>query len=116
MPFLEGRALMQTLPLISPKTEGTGPGLVRRGLSTRETIVWILVASAAFHAAYLSAATAFLVVICLFALVQSSRAESWRRAFYAGLSVGLLIAVGRLDFFWHIFSIATIVLWLVYAF
>jgi apolipoprotein N-acyltransferase len=76
----------------------------------------VLVAAASFHAAYFSAATSFLVAIYLFALVQLSRAGNWRRAFYSGLSVGMFIAAGRLDFFWRIFSVAAIPLWLVYAF
>src|SRR5262245_34729600 len=86
------------------------------GLSLRQTITWVVVAAASFHAAYLAAATSFLIVVYLIALVQLSRAPNWRRAFYAGVSVGMLIALGRLDFFWGIFSIASIALWFVYAF
>jgi apolipoprotein N-acyltransferase len=85
-------------------------------LSQRETVCWVLMASVSFHAAYFSAATAFLIVVYLFALVRLACVESWRRAFYTGLIVGLLIAVGRLDFLWHIFSLAALALWLVYAF
>jgi hypothetical protein len=86
------------------------------GQSLRESILWITVASVAFHAAYFSAWSAFLVVVYLFALVRLTCVTSSKKAFYAGMTVGLLIAAGRLDFFWHIFSIATIPLWLVYAF
>ena len=67
-------------------------------------VLWIVVAAAAFHAAYASATLSFLVVLYLFALVQLAQAEKWRPAFYSGLAVGLLIAVARLAYFWRIFS------------
>ena len=82
----------------------------------RSILLWVLVAAAAFHAAYASAATSVLIVLYLFALLQLARAETWRRAFYPGLVVGLLIAAVRLAFFWKLFSAAAMVLWLVYAF
>ena len=44
------------------------------------------------------------------------RADRWRKAFYSGLAVGLLIAAVRLAFFWRIFSGGAFALWLVYAF
>ncbi len=78
-------------------------------------LFWIAVAVAAFHAAYASGATSFLIVIYLFALLQLATADRWRKAFYPGLAVGLLIAVVRLQFFWRIFSGAALALWLVYA-
>jgi hypothetical protein len=56
------------------------------------------------------------VGIYLFALVQLAQAATWRRAFYSGLAVGLLIAVGQLEFFWRIFSGGAAALWLIYAF
>jgi apolipoprotein N-acyltransferase len=79
-------------------------------------LVWVLVAFAAFHAAYATVATIWLIVIYLFALLQLAQADKWRKAFYPGLAVGLLIAVGRLEFFWNIFSGGAFALWLVYAF
>ena len=77
---------------------------------------WILVAAGAFHAAYGSIHTHFLVLLYLFALLQLARARTWRGAFYAGLTVGLLIAVLRLGFFWRIFGGGAVALWLVFAF
>ena len=60
--------------------------------------------------------TSVLIVVYLAALLRLARAETWRKAFYPGLAVGLLIAAVRLAFFWRIFSAAACVLWLVYAF
>jgi apolipoprotein N-acyltransferase len=107
---------METLQAARRPVESGLSSSIRTDLTQRETLCWVLVASISFHAAYFSAATAFLIVVYLFALVRLACAESWRRAFYAGLIVGLLIAVGRLDFLWRIFSVAAIALWLVYAF
>ncbi|HOX56203.1 MAG TPA: nitrilase-related carbon-nitrogen hydrolase [Candidatus Paceibacterota bacterium] len=78
--------------------------------------LWVVVAAAAFHAAYASVHGSLLIVLYLFALLQLAQAGRWRLAFYPGLAVGLLIAVARLGFFWVLFSGAAIALWFVYAF
>jgi apolipoprotein N-acyltransferase len=78
--------------------------------------LWILLAASAFYLSYFSSITTFLVVVYLFALVQLAQAAALRRAFYGGFFVGLLIAVGKLDFFWRIFGAASMALWCVYAF
>jgi apolipoprotein N-acyltransferase len=78
--------------------------------------VWVAIAAGAFHVAYASDYTSFVIVLYLFALLQLARAETWRKAFYPGLTVGMLIAVGRLTFFWRIFSGGAAALWVVYAF
>ena len=78
--------------------------------------IWVMVAAAGFHAAYLSASSTWLIVVYLFALVHLAHAETGRQAVYSGLAVGLLIAAGRLWFFWNIFSRGAVALWLVYAF
>jgi apolipoprotein N-acyltransferase len=78
--------------------------------------IWVAVAAAAFHAAYAWPKASFLVVVYLFALLQLARQPTWRKAYYAGLAVGLLIAAVRLEFFWRIFSGGAIALWYVYAF
>jgi apolipoprotein N-acyltransferase len=80
------------------------------------TFVWVIVAAAAFHAAYAWPAAGFLIVVYLFALLQLARRATWRKAYYSGLAVGLLIAAVRLEFFWRIFSAGAIALWYVYAF
>ena len=67
-------------------------------------LLWVVVAATAFHAAYAAPAASWLMVVYLFALLQLAQAAKWRAAFYPGLAVGLLIAAGRLDFFWNIFS------------
>jgi apolipoprotein N-acyltransferase len=81
----------------------------------RETVLWIVVAAVAFYFAYWLATASFLILLYLFALVQLIQGKTWRRAFYSGLTVGFLIAVGWLAFFWRIFSMGAIALWFVYA-
>ncbi len=81
-----------------------------------EILCWVVIASVAFFGAYLSAKSAFVVVVYLFALMQLALGGTWRKAFYPGLIVGLLIAVVQLAFFWKIFSQGAVALWLVYAF
>jgi apolipoprotein N-acyltransferase len=81
----------------------------------KRTCIWIAVAVGAFHAAYGFAHASFLIVLYLFALLQLARAATWRQAFYPGLAVGLLIAVGRLGFFWRIFGGGAAALGMVYA-
>lgn len=85
-------------------------------LSWREVLLWVILAAAAFHAAYAWPPASSLVVVYLLALVQLARADTWRKAFYSGLAVGLLIAAVRLAFFYRIFGAGAAVLWLVYAF
>lgn len=79
-------------------------------------LFWVAVAVAAFHAAYAFANASVLIVIYLFALLRLAQTDHWRKAFYPGLAVGLLIAAARLAFFWRLFSGGAAALWLVYAF
>ena len=79
-------------------------------------LAWIGVAGLAFHAAFAWAAASWFIILYLFALIQLARTNTWRKAFYSGLVVGILIAVVRLDFFWRIFSAGAIALWLICAF
>ncbi len=80
-----------------------------------EMILWVAVAVLAFHAAYAFRWAGLLMTVYLFGLLQLARAGSWRKAWYAGLAAGLLIAAPRLAFFYKIFSVAAIALWMVYA-
>ena len=80
-----------------------------------EIWLWAAIAVLSFHAAYAWSKTGFFVCVYLFALVQLARANSWRKAFYAGLAVGVAIGAVKLAFFWRIFSAGAIALWLVYA-
>ena len=79
-------------------------------------LFWVTAATAAFHGAYASANASFLIVFYLFALLQLALTDRWRKAFYSGLAVGLLIAVVRLAFFWGVFLGGAAALWVVYAF
>ena len=78
-------------------------------------LFWVTVAAAAFHAAYASVYASPLIILYLFALLRLAQTDRWRKAFYSGLAVGLLIAVVRLQFFWPLFSGGALALWLVYA-
>jgi apolipoprotein N-acyltransferase len=78
-------------------------------------LLWVVVAAASFHAAYASVPASFLIVLYLFALLQLAQTDRWRKAFYPGLAVGLLIAAVRLEFFWWLFSGGAVALWVVYA-
>ena len=51
-----------------------------------------------------------------YGLVRLTDQPTVRRAFYFGLATGFLCYAPQLFFFWHIFSAAAIVLWLVLAF
>jgi apolipoprotein N-acyltransferase len=85
-------------------------------LAFTRILFWVVVATAAFHAAYASVNTSFLIVLYLFALLQLAQADRWRKAFYSGLAVGFLIAAVRLEFFWRLFLGGAVALWVVYAF
>ena len=89
---------------------------VASGLSLTANFGWVIIAAAAFHLAYSASAASFLIILYLFALVQLSRNVSGRKAFYSGVTVGLFIAVERLDFLWKVFGGGCAALWLVYAF
>jgi apolipoprotein N-acyltransferase len=85
----------------------------RRGW--RSVPLWVAVAALSFHAAYTIAGAGFLLVVYLFALLQLSRGETWRQAWYAGLATGVLAGAPQLAFFWRIFGGAAVALWMVYA-
>lgn len=85
-------------------------------LTFKEGLLWSAVALASFHLAYSFASCAFLIAVCLFALLQLSRVRTSRIAFYTGLGVGLSIYGPKLLFFWTVFGPSAIALWLVLAF
>ena len=70
----------------------------------------------AFHLAYSTPRLSGLMVAYLFCLIQMAQAETWRRAFYPALAVGLLTAGPQLHFFWAIFGGGAVALWLILAF
>ncbi len=85
-------------------------------LPTGRVLIHGAVAVLAFHLAYSTPRLSGLVVAYLFCLIQMARAETWRRAFYPALAVGLLIAGPQLHFFWAIFGGGAVALWLILAF
>jgi len=88
-------------------------------LGWRKSFLWLALAVACFHAAYTSIhhpAAGLLICGYAFGLVKLTDQPNVRRAFYFGLVTGLLCYAPQLFFFWHIFSVAAVVLWLVLAF
>ena len=88
-------------------------------LDWKKSLFWLVLAVACFHLAYTSLkfpAAGLLIFGYAFGLVQLTNQTSVRRAFYFGLATGFLCAAPQCFFFWKIFSVAAIVLWLVFAF
>ena len=95
--------------------EGPSPAKITARAGFWVLACWVVIAGAAFHAAYAFPQAGFLVLLYQVALVRLAQAGTWRRAYYAGLAVGFLLATVRLAFFWRIFSAGAIALWYVYA-
>ena len=88
-------------------------------LSWKQSLLWLALAVACFHAAYTSLkfpATGLLIFGYALALVKLTDQPTVRRAFYFGLATGFCCYAPQLFFFWHIFNAAAVVLWLVLAF
>src|SRR5690349_10074900 len=78
--------------------------VVIRLLTSAATVCWVLVSAAAILLAYSVPQAAFITVLYVFGLLQLAHSRTWRGAFYAGLSVGMVVASFRLAFFWRIFG------------
>src|SRR5262250_3446851 len=63
-------------------------------------VAFAVCAAVCFHVAYSNEALSFMILGYLVCLLQLARASSFRKAFYAGLAVGLSIAAGQLLCFW----------------
>jgi len=78
----------------------------------------MFLAALCFQAAYVSIhfpAAGFLIFGYAFFLVRLTNQSTVRQAFYFGLATGFLCYAPQLFFFWHIFSAAAVVLWLILA-
>jgi apolipoprotein N-acyltransferase len=100
---------------------GATPSTLKAGVAARpmgylEIAAWVAIATVSFHVAYAGAMGSPLILLYVFAMAQLAGASTWRQRCYSGLAVGLLIAVFRLAFFWHIFSAGSVALWYVFAF
>ncbi|HTB85519.1 MAG TPA: hypothetical protein VK742_17865, partial [Candidatus Sulfotelmatobacter sp.] len=85
----------------------------------KKSCLWALLAVACFHAAYTSIkypAAGLLIFGYAFGLVKLCEQGSVRRAFYSGLVTAYLCYAPQALFLWNIFSVASVVLWLVLAF
>ena len=93
--------------------DGTSP---RPNLSLRQTAALTALGVISFHLAYNFAAGSFLIVVYLGGLASLAWQPTNRRAFYFGLSAGLLAYAPQLSCFYAIFGAAALALWLVLAF
>jgi len=88
-------------------------------LNWKKSLLWLTLAVACFHAAYISfkfPAAGLLIFGFAYGLIHLTDQPNVRRAFYFGLATGFLCYAPQLFFFWRIFNAAAIVLWLVLAF
>jgi apolipoprotein N-acyltransferase len=88
-------------------------------LAWKKSFFWLAFGVACFHLAYTSLkfpALGLFIIGYALALIQLADQPTVRRAFYFGLATGFFCAAPQLFFFWKIFSVAAIVLWLVFAF
>ena len=92
----------QGMPNLNTKAESQTATETRRSQSKSAShqpgvlLLWIAIGVVAFHAAYAWSQSGLVIGLFLFALVQLAKTDSWRKTFYAGLAVGLLIAIGKL--------------------
>ncbi len=84
-------------------------------LNWQKAALFIVVAVACFHIAYLHEAWPFMLVYVI-CLVQLARLGTTRRAYYAGLITGVLCVAPQLTCFWKIFGPAAIALWYLLGF
>ncbi|HZF02406.1 MAG TPA: nitrilase-related carbon-nitrogen hydrolase [Methylomirabilota bacterium] len=85
----------------------------------KKSFLWLALAVACFHAAYASIqfpALGLFIFGYAYFLIRLTDQPNVRRAFYFGLATGFLCAAPQLFFFWKIFSVAAIMLWIVFAF
>jgi len=88
-------------------------------LGWKQSSLWLALAVACFHAAYTSIhypVAGLLIFGFAYGLVKLTDQPTVRRAFYFGLGTGFLSYTPQLFFFWHIFSVVSVVLWAVLAF
>lgn len=75
----------------------------------------IVLAIVSFQLAYTFKSCSFLIVLFLFCLFQLTRVRTSRRAFYAGLVIGLFSYAPQSLFFWTIFGPSALALWCILA-
>jgi apolipoprotein N-acyltransferase len=88
-------------------------------LNWKQSLLWLVVAVACFHAAYSSIKFPVLGLTIFgyaFGLVKLTNQPTVRRAFYFGLTAAFLSYGPQLWFFYNIFNIAAVPLWLLLAF
>jgi len=85
-------------------------------LNLRQAAGVLAIGIASFHLAYTFHACSFLILVYLYALAALARQRTNRRAFYFGLTSGVLAYAPQLSCFYAIFGWAAIALWLVLAF
>ncbi len=85
-------------------------------LTWKQAVAFSIAAVASFHLAYGFNELGLLILVYLYCLCALTRLGTDRRAFYTGLTIGMLAYAPQLYFFHTIFGLAAVVLWLVLAF
>jgi apolipoprotein N-acyltransferase len=85
-------------------------------LTWKQALALVALAVASFHVAYGFSKCSFLIAVFLYCLCALTRLATDRRAFYFGLTIGILVYAPQLYFFYLIFGFAAIALWSVLAF
>lgn len=85
-------------------------------MTWKHALALVALAVASFHVAYCFSGCSFLIAVYLYCLCALTRLATDRRAFYCGLTMGMLVYAPQLYFFYTIFGAAAVALWLVLAF
>jgi apolipoprotein N-acyltransferase len=93
----------------------TAPSSPARPIGIIKMLPLIFLAVISFHLAYSFKSCSFLIVLFLYCLFQLTRVRTTRRAFYAGLVIGLLSYAPQSLFFWTIFGPSALALWCILA-
>jgi apolipoprotein N-acyltransferase len=88
----------------------------RSVLTWKAQVGLVMVGAAAFHVSFADRWLGPVVLVYLGSLVELTRAQDGRSAFYSGIALGFLVFAPQLTFFYTIFSMAAVPLWLVLAF
>ncbi len=101
--------------VVESKAQALNATETRADLSTRQTALWMGVAIATFHTAYLVPALAWLMIAFLYALLRLTEARTPRWAFYPALLTGIACYAPHLWFFTGIFGVVAFSLWTILA-
>ena len=93
-----------------PRLQPNNPMGFLRGL------FFAALAVGAFHLAYFSTACSWCILVFLYCAFRLAELNTSRKAFWFGMSIGLIAYSPHLAFFWTIFDNAAIALWCIMSF